>query len=199
MMLYREKQAEARPPGARHPEHSAGWTEERVERARVLWRDGVSAAAIARSLGGGVTRNGVIGKLSRLGLIGDRPAEKPRLSYAGAETAPVASRPKQHGNKNQPKAAGIVARRHKAEDGRLNGKLAHVGSEPFRAGSVIPEETEPGVDVTAIVGISFMEIDSNTCKRAVAGAGSGMRFCGGPPVEGKPYCDHHTARAYHRA
>jgi len=48
---------------------SATWTDERVETLARLWKDGLSASQIARSLGG-VTRNAVIGKVHRLGLSG---------------------------------------------------------------------------------------------------------------------------------
>ncbi len=48
---------------------SAGWTDDRVERLRNLWRDGQSATTVARALG--VTRNAVVGKVHRLGLSGD--------------------------------------------------------------------------------------------------------------------------------
>jgi GcrA cell cycle regulator len=46
------------------------WTDDRVEMLGKLWREGVSASQIARSLGGGITRNAVIGKVHRLGLAG---------------------------------------------------------------------------------------------------------------------------------
>lgn len=52
----------------RHPEHAAGWTEDRVERLKALWREGKSATEIAVILGGGLSRNGVIGKVHRLKL-----------------------------------------------------------------------------------------------------------------------------------
>ena len=45
------------------------WTDDRVEVLTKLWREGRSAAAIARDLGG-VTRNAVLGKIHRLGLSG---------------------------------------------------------------------------------------------------------------------------------
>src|SRR5688500_1440451 len=45
------------------------WTDERVERLKKLWQDGLSASQIAAELGG-VTRNAVIGKVHRLGLSG---------------------------------------------------------------------------------------------------------------------------------
>ncbi len=48
------------------------WTEERVERLKELWSQGMSASEIAQMLGD-VTRNAVIGKAHRLGLSG-RPS-----------------------------------------------------------------------------------------------------------------------------
>ena len=53
------------------------WTPERVAALRTLWREGLSAAEVARRLGG-VTRNAVIGKVWRLGLSGGRPPKPPR-------------------------------------------------------------------------------------------------------------------------
>ncbi len=44
------------------------WTDERVERLKTLYASGDSASQIANELGSGVTRNGVIGKVHRLGL-----------------------------------------------------------------------------------------------------------------------------------
>lgn len=43
------------------------WTDARVDTLKILWREGLSAAEIARQLGG-VTRNAVLGKIHRLGL-----------------------------------------------------------------------------------------------------------------------------------
>ena len=45
------------------------WTDERVERLKKLWADGLSASQIAAELGG-VSRNAVIGKVHRLNLPG---------------------------------------------------------------------------------------------------------------------------------
>ena len=44
------------------------WTDERVELLKKLWTEGLSASQIAGRLGG-VTRNAVIGKVHRLGLM----------------------------------------------------------------------------------------------------------------------------------
>jgi len=63
------------------------WTDERIERLKTMWAEGLSASQIARALGE-VTRNAVIGKVHRLGLAGrataprverPRPAPAPRL------------------------------------------------------------------------------------------------------------------------
>jgi len=74
------------------------WTEDRVEQLKSLWTEGLSASQIARALGGGVTRNAVIGKVHRLGLAGratptrsDRPRlpSAPRLNVRHAHTPPA--------------------------------------------------------------------------------------------------------------
>lgn len=44
------------------------WTDERIERLKALWDEGLSASQIAKKLGEGVTRNAVIGKAHRLSL-----------------------------------------------------------------------------------------------------------------------------------
>lgn len=54
-----------------------GWTEERVELLGRLWGEGLSASQIAAALGGGVTRNAVIGKVHRLGLAGRAKSGQP--------------------------------------------------------------------------------------------------------------------------
>ena len=71
------------------------WSDDRVTTLKTLWLEGLSAAQIARRLGG-VTRNAVIGKVHRLGLSGraspSRPGRAPRIS--APRTARIArSRP----------------------------------------------------------------------------------------------------------
>lgn len=52
------------------------WTDERVDRLKKLWTEGLSASQIAKELGG-VTRNAVIGKVHRLGLSGRATPSRP--------------------------------------------------------------------------------------------------------------------------
>jgi hypothetical protein len=53
-------------------EGSMIWTSAKIERLKALWAEGVSASLIAKDIGGGVTRNSVIGKIHRLKLPGRR-------------------------------------------------------------------------------------------------------------------------------
>lgn len=54
----------------------SSWTDDRIEVLTQLWREGRSAAAIARDLGG-ITRNAVLGKVHRLGLSGRSAPARP--------------------------------------------------------------------------------------------------------------------------
>lgn len=58
------------------------WTDERVEKLRELWGQGMSASEIADLLGD-ITRNAVIGKAHRLGLSG-RPSPIKKKETKGA-------------------------------------------------------------------------------------------------------------------
>lgn len=48
--------------------HPTGWTDERIESLKRLHKGGLSASLIAKELGGGLSRNAVIGKIHRLGI-----------------------------------------------------------------------------------------------------------------------------------
>lgn len=64
----------------------SGWTEDRVDRLKRLWREGRTAAAIARDLGPGVSRCAVLGKVHRLGLSALR-SPSPAAPGAGPRKA----------------------------------------------------------------------------------------------------------------
>lgn len=65
------------------------WTEEREEALRTLWAQGKTASRIAELLGG-TTRNSVIGKASRLGLMGRAsPIKKGGHQHRDAVSAKV--------------------------------------------------------------------------------------------------------------
>lgn len=68
------------------------WTEERIAALKTMWGDGVTTGLTASQIAielGGVTRNGVIGKVHRLGLAG-----RPRAGrMTGTPRKPKAPRP----------------------------------------------------------------------------------------------------------
>ena len=61
------------------------WNEERIEELKKLWAEKLSASEIATKLGAGLTRNAVIGKLHRLGLLGR--GNGPDLYHASRKVA----------------------------------------------------------------------------------------------------------------
>ena len=73
------------------------WTDERVEKLKRLWAEGLSASQIAAQLGG-VSRNAVIGKVHRLGLSGRAKSPAPAAARPRKEEVPrVAPAPVTHG------------------------------------------------------------------------------------------------------
>lgn len=71
-----------------------GWTDDRVEVLKRLWQEGLSASQIAKQLGGGVTRNAVIGKVHRLGLSGRAaPSQPARVVAKAPRPRPAAAAP----------------------------------------------------------------------------------------------------------
>lgn len=73
------------------------WTDDRVERLRNMWADGLSCSRIAAALGG-VTRNAVIGKASRLGLSSRNRAPRKRLSPRIKRQRPVVPKQSRSGS-----------------------------------------------------------------------------------------------------
>ena len=64
----------------------SAWTQDRINLLKRLWPEGRSAETIALELGGGVTRNAVLGKVARLEL------SEGRTGARGCAAGPPASR-----------------------------------------------------------------------------------------------------------
>jgi GcrA cell cycle regulator len=79
------------------------WTPERDEKLKTLKKEGLSASEIAARIGGGLSRNAVLGRAHRLGLcdkfvpktryIKPRPARTPPVLQRGASRDALASPP----------------------------------------------------------------------------------------------------------
>ncbi len=144
---------------------SLGWTDERVERLKALWIEGLSAAQIARQLGG-VTRNAVIGKVHRLGLSGraapSRPGRAAPSTPRARRTTPVRARP-------------TAARRTLAPP-----------RKPARAHEPAAPPEGPGLATAATLGAHMCRWPIGDPKAA------DFTFCGRRVDDHGPYCrDHH--------
>ncbi|MBR0557224.1 GcrA cell cycle regulator [Ciceribacter sp. L1K23] len=162
------------------------WTDERVERLKKLWAEGLSASQIAAQLGG-VSRNAVIGKVHRLNLPG-RVKAGGTSSVARATKRPAAPQRSQTFNP-RPVAARPAAR-------PANALVSKDGAE-FEG----VEETRfsPANDV--IVPISkkliLTELTERTCKWPIGDpTKDDFHFCGCEALDASPYCSYHGKLAY---
>ncbi len=147
------------------------WTEERVGALKKLWLEGQSASQIAKALGGGVTRNAVIGKVHRLGLSGRAAPSQPTRTATTFRT----QRPKPAA---QPTRAPSAPRRIEAAEPR---------PEPVAAPAPMPE-----LEGTATV----LTLGAHMCKWPIGDpSSSGFSFCGRRASEGV-YCVEHAKVAY---
>jgi len=154
---------------------SLGWTEDRVGALKKLWLEGQSASQIAKQLGGGVTRNAVIGKVHRLGLSGRAaPSQPARTTFRPTRPRPAAAAPTQ---------APSAPRRIEA-------------AQPRPAAPVAPRpEPIPDLPGTATV----MTLGAHMCKWPIGDPSSAeFSFCGRRASEGV-YCGEHARVAYQPA
>lgn len=168
------------------------WDDERVERLKRLWAEGLSASQIAAQLGG-VSRNAVIGKVHRLCLPGrvkaggnasqnrtqKRPAAAPRPSTFNARPAAAA-----------PAAATRTVTRSVG---------ATMVKEEIEL--TILETQEPVATTNVIVPmarrLALTELTERTCKWPVGDPlKDDFHFCGAESGESSPYCKYHARLAY---
>jgi len=146
------------------------WTDERVERLKVLWAEGMSASQIAADLGE-VTRNAVIGKVHRLGLSGRVKAPAP------------AARPRKERPAPAPAAPVVV------------GALA-LKAEPAPVAAAEPE-ARPVAVAAPESRATILTINERSCKWPIGDPGrADFFFCGRASDPGSPYCQHHARLAY---
>jgi GcrA cell cycle regulator len=158
------------------------WTDDRVERLKALWLDGLSASQIAAELGG-VTRNAVIGKVHRLGLSGrQKPqVQTSRPSGASRPKSPATARP-----------AATVSR---------PARPVSIGNVALKSDAVVEIRPRPVqyVEEGPIVfeRVTILNLTENTCKWPVGDPGRpDFFFCGRKSDAGIPYCGYHARIAY---
>ncbi|MEM8790072.1 MAG: GcrA family cell cycle regulator [Pseudomonadota bacterium] len=174
------------------------WTDDRVEKLKELWAEGMSASQIAKSLGG-VTRNAVIGKVHRLGLSNRSAgstspapddggaAEKKSAKAASAKAAEAEPAP-------APKPAPAPVPQRVAP-------VIRDASQPRAPGLPTPEEEAARATLAEIEKMAkkldLLELTERTCKWPIGDpAEENFFFCGLPCAPSKPYCEHHVAIAF---
>jgi len=150
---------------AQHTNYLPTWTTERVETLKKGFEAGLSCREIAAQIG--VSRNAVIGKISRLKLARDK----------GGLVIRVAKKEAAEGRR--PRAAlklrQIILRAPLGAPG-----VAAI-EEPIHNGHTC----------------SLFELSKETCRWPISTPGAeDFCFCGNPPIEGLPYCAGHSRLAY---
>ncbi len=73
----------------------SAWNDDRLTLLKILWPEGRSAEWIARELGGGLTRNAVLGQVRRLGLSARDTSDVVRRDRRPRTSTPVPPPPSQ--------------------------------------------------------------------------------------------------------
>lgn len=164
------------------------WTDERVEKLKKLWADGLSASQIAAQLGG-VSRNAVIGKVHRLNLPG-------RAKAGGSTTTTV--RAKRPATPAAPRPQSFAARpvaRPIARPANTNAAI----QEDVAFEAVEEHENAPAGNVVIPMArrLALTQLTDRTCKWPI---GDPMKdefhFCGNDSPDTSPYCTFHAKLAY---
>jgi GcrA cell cycle regulator len=157
---------------------SVTWTDERLELLKKLWSEGLSASQIAAEIGGGMTRNAVLGKSHRLGLV--------RNTSSGT-SAP-------RSRKESPAPGKIPTPRPSVRHG-LTPMISTASQPPNeQAGTAsLPEEiTSPPQE-----GLTIMDLREGMCRWPLGDpTRPEFRYCGAHAIAGLPYCSHHAQIAY---
>ncbi len=145
------------------------WTDERVTLLRKLWVEGKTAKEIAQILGGGVTRNAVIGKAHRLKLSN-------RIS-------PIQQNEKV---KIRPKSDKAILKSR---------KVIPLEAQPIRPSTILAATPSPCAPKG---GIKMTDLRERHCRWPHGDPrDADFHFCGATAVSGLPYCEHHCRAAYH--
>jgi GcrA cell cycle regulator len=169
------------------------WTDDRIALLKRMWKEGKSAAEIAKAVGKGVTRNAVIGKAHRMGLSGrPSPIKKPEsTSSAAPKKAAAASALPVGRSKEQPKA---IAKKPGAAPA-VAPQQGFKSPAPLRTAEDVrkfeKEEVPPGG------GVPLIDLTERMCKWPIGDPrDADFIFCGLAIRPGTPYCPQHAATAY---
>ena len=162
------------------------WTDERVEKLKRLWSEGLSASQIAAQLGG-VSRNAVIGKVHRLSL--------PGRAKAGGGTSAATRPAKRH--TSAPRAPNYASRVATRTVTRAVG--ATMLKDEVEVDAAVETAYVPASNVVVPISrrLALTELTERTCKWPVGDPlKDDFHFCGCDANEASPYCNFHRRMAY---
>ena len=166
-------------------DNGANWTDERVERLKKLWSEGLSASQIAAQLGG-VSRNAVIGKVHRLNLPGRAKAGGATSARSQKRvTMPAQSRPAAFAprtiTRTVTRPAGATMLKEEVEIEALEEMVV----------------SSSNVVVPIFKRVPLIKLTERTCKWPL---GDPLKddfcFCGNDSPDNTPYCTYHQKLAY---
>jgi GcrA cell cycle regulator len=178
------------------------WTDDRVEKLKQLWGDGMSASQIAKALGG-VTRNAVIGKVHRLGLSNRGTAAGAQAGSGDAKKADKPARPSRPAKATaEPKHTAAAVEAVKPAPAMVRTQpVIRDATQPRAPGLPTPEEKAARATLAEIEKMArrldLLQLTERTCKWPIGDpTEESFHFCGLPSAAGKPYCEHHVAVAF---
>ena len=149
----------------KRPTRQSTWTDERLDLLKSGFTAGLSCRQIAVEVG--VSRNAVIGKLSRLGLTREDDRD---------------ARP---------------MRRKEAPTGRRKGSVPRLQYQLLRTLYADPPSATEDAPIHNEHCCSLFELSEQRCRWPINTPGAeDFCFCGNPPVAGLPYCPGHSRLAY---
>lgn len=152
------------------------WTDERIEVLRDLWAKGHSCSIIATRLGGGLTRNAVIGKVHRMGLCGRGTIirKKPKRGLSPWNRA-----------------------RRDSKHDTFAAKLPR--TKPSIIIDLLPKTPlPPPSSVTDVARVTIHDLEAHHCRWPISAtpSASAHGYCGCKAIPGMPYCEDHARRAF---
>ena len=162
------------------------WTDERIAQLKKMWKEGKSAADIAKTLAKGVTRNAVIGKAHRMGLSGrpspiKKPAPEPKKESAKKEVVKKAVVKEAPAKEVKKTVTPVVS-------GMKHNPLSREVAEPRKFEK---EAIPPGG------GVALIDLSERMCKWPIGDPREDdFTFCGRGIRQGTPYCPDHAGMAY---
>jgi GcrA cell cycle regulator len=168
-------------------DNGINWTDDRVEKLKRLWSEGLSASQIATQLGG-VSRNAVIGKVHRLSLPGRAKAggATSARSQKRASVAPAQARPASY---TPPRTVTRTVSRP-------------VGATMLKEDIEIEVTEEMVVQTSNVVvpifkRLPLVKLTERTCKWPLGDPlKDDFSFCGNDSPDNTPYCTYHQKLAY---